>query len=636
MKVVVEIDGTEITDPLNLDSLEFEVNFDPDSNYSASVSISELELGVGDSTKPNDGYNFILDKVNKSILNQSIGVEEALPVKIKCLNERGQYIDLFKGNADMWSASYRNGSVTLPIIDNGRIDWLSDQLDSVSFEYLYSIGKITSSDFIQIPYCINKQSNNIEVIITLLSLYTITEKIQEQINAISELLVQATNPFEFSVIGKIALKIAYLTLLFASMVTLLIDLYNMIIQPVKYHNGMNVFKMLNIAMKHLGYQFQSSILSQFPYNKLYVLPEKYQQNVNNDLRGLLGYIFSDNVDETGYYNGTVGDLFRDLKTLFNARTIISAGVVYFEPYNFTLSSPIIQLPDTLDSRYEFEFNYLDFYATTMLAFQTDLNDFNTIQEYSGTSIEVIQEPIVMTDIKRKLTKNAKILRSQFSLGKRKTELSFPEKILSTFYDSIGLVIEALVTAINILIELINALIDLVNSIFDALSVIGIDLNINIPNIPIIEIEGFKNPIKNRIGMLKMENDFVSIPKLLLLDDMNVDSIKDNKEDIKLLTNSEVYLNAGYIYENYHVASSFVPDSNGKHNQYLIKSFNNIPFSFDELNNVISNNRIYDAKGNECILTSLKFNPIKQVASGTYKQNFQYIYNIKETKLYPNA
>ena len=46
--------------------------------------------------------------------------------------------------------------------------------------------------------------------------------------------------------------------------------------------------------------------------------------------------------------------------------------------------------------------------------------------------------------------------------------------------------------------------------------------------------------------------------------------------------------------------------------------------------------VTDAYGNECELISLKYNPLRETAKGTYKQRKQYLNNIKETIIEPNG
>jgi len=142
-----------------------------------------------------------------------------------------------------------------------------------------------------------------------------------------------------------------------------------------------------------------------------------------------------------------------------------------------------------------------------------------------------------------------------------------------------------------------------------------------PNIPYVELKGFSNLIENRVGMLVLDNDYIEVPKNILID-----------SDGKLMNGNETYLSAEYLYDNFHYFQTFV----GGQNQYLLKSFDKINFTFNDFQKVLNNNRIFAANGDEAILLSLKYNPIEETATGTFKVKTIYLTNLKETKLIPDG
>ena len=91
-----------------------------------------------------------------------------------------------------------------------------------------------------------------------------------------------------------------------------------------------------------------------------------------------------------------------------------------------------------------------------------------------------------------------------------------------------------------------------------------------------------------------------------------------------------------MFENYHFYISFVSSGNFKGNQYLLKSFEQIPFNVNDYEKVRLNNKIYDGQGNEAEILTLKYNPLKETASGTYRVNYTCLKNIKQTILEPNG
>ena len=615
MRINEYINGIKVNDSNNIAELEIELNFDNDNNREA-VSLTNFEFGVGDSRFANDAYT-ILKKVLNDGFNGGVGVIEGVPFLVELDNQRGIKKDLINGYIDLWSAEYQNGTIKATVVPEGGIDWLNDKIDSFSFEYLESIGLINSSHYVDIPYCINKKNYATEYFITLLTIFFVTDKILDTIKNIKKLTVKLLNPLESSAIVSLVLEILYVVVLIAGLVTLVVKLFTMMIQPVKYLKAMYTKDLLEIGFNHLGLTFKSSIYQQLPFNQEVIIPERY---AIPEFLGLSGNLTKNNADK-GFHNSNFGDFIRTLKTKFNAKLLIDKGIVYFEKNDFTLSSPIYQLPDILDSRYQYSLNKDDFHSNYIVSFAIDSNDKNTISEYKGTSIQVIQNAIFTNNIKMNLARGLFEQRISFALGKRKTSLNAMETLLDAFFKTTGALLEGLIAVINGAISAVNALIDILNDILDVLEFFGIDLNFEMPNVPYVELKGFSNLIENRVGMLVLDNDYIEVPKNILID-----------SDGKLMNGNETYLSALYLYESYHYFQSFV----GGQNQYLLKSFDKINFTFNDFQKVLNNNRIFAPNGDEAILLSLKYNPIEETATGTFKVKTVYLTNLKETKLIPDG
>jgi hypothetical protein len=615
MRINEYINGIKVNDSNNIAELEIELNFDNDNNRE-SVSLTNFEFGVGDSRFANDAYT-ILKKVLNDGFNGGVGVIEGVPFLVELDNQRGVKKDLINGYIDLWSAEYQNGTIKATVVPEGGIDWLNDKIDSFSFEYLESIGLINSSHYVDIPYCINKKNYATEYFITLLTIFFVTDKIMSTIKNIKKLTIKLFNPFESSAIVGLVLEILYVVVLITSLVILVLKLFTMIIQPVKYLKAMYTKDLLEIGFNHLGLTFKSSIYQQYPFNQEVIIPERY---AIPEFLGLSGNLTKNN-DDKGFHNSNFGDFIRTLKTKFNAKLLIDKGVVYFEKNDFTLSSPIYQLPDILDSRYQYSLNKDDFHSNYIVSFAVDSNDKNTISEYRGTSIQVIQNAIFSNNIKMSLSKGLFEQRIAFALGKRKTSLNAMETLLDAFFKTSGAYLEGLIAVINGAISAVNALIDILNDILDVLEFFGIDLNFEMPNVPYVELKGFSNLIENRVGMLVLDNDYIEVPKNILIN-----------SDGKLMNGNETYLSAEYLYDNFHYFQSFV----GGQNQYLLKSFDKINFTFNDFQKVLNNNRIFAPNGDEAILLSLKYNPIQETATGTFKVKTIYLTNLKETKLIPDG
>ncbi len=622
------INNEEVNDPLNLPDFEIELNFDKNS-VQQTLSLTSIEWGVNNPLDSKDAYQLI-----KKHENSQVGVIEGLPYKLLLDNQRDTPLEIFNGYLDVWAKEQsrnENGDVIkLNAIEQGKLDWLNDVADSFTFEYLYSIGVIKQSDFIQIPYCINKKQNAIEFLFTIFALFVIYDKLKSEISILTELIASIGASVDASIVIRLILHITYVITLLLALAKLVVDLYNLLIQPVKYHTAMSVTRMLEIGCTHLGLTFKSSILQQEPFNKLYWLPEKFALNERGTINGLAGNLSSNIVDNTGFYNGTFGEFLRMWKQVFNAKIICKDDSVFFEKYDYNPSANNWVIPNLMDSKYNYSYNKDDFYSNINISFAYDLNDKNTIQEWNGTNCQVIQSAITVNNVRMNLAKNYLEVRHPFALGKIKTDLNNLEKLYVTVLKTIDSVANPLINLLNYITRILNSVISVINKIVKLLNTLGIKLKFQVPKIPVIPNLKLANLIENRIGMLQMESDFVNIPKAILLD------VANNSKNTKVNTNNSVYLNSKYLYDNYWYFVSFVPKGTFKGNQYLIRELNECKFTYSDYVKVRYNNMVTDAYGNECELISLKYNPLRETAKGTYKQRKQYLSNIKETIIEPNG
>lgn len=622
------LDGVEVTTPINYAEIEIELNYDKDGN-SQSVSTNKWEWGVGDGRDTGDGYLKIQKHIDDGLTTGN-GVFVGIPHKIIIDGQRGTEHAIFDGYCDTGTIEHAHDRITATSTEKGGLDWLNSVADSVSFAHLEQLGYINSSDYIQVPYCMNKKQSAIDVIVTIVTIFVVVDKIKEQINVILEMTSEGGNTFEATVIIRLILRILYIIIMIVSLLGLIVSLYNMVVQPVKYHAAMYVYKQLEKGLKYFGLTLSSSILQKAPYNQMALLPEKYQQVENTGIFAGVQGLLKPSTKETGYYNGTVGDLLRSMQDVFNAKIIIDkeTNTLYFEKFNFAIAKPIYQLPDVFDARYKYTFNIEECYSNIVLSFATDSQDRNTIQEYFGTSVQITTSIRGTVDPQLVLLKNLYEKRFQFALGKRKTELNVMEKIMDAFYKSMGPIIELMIIVINLIIIVINILIQIVNALIKSLSLVGIIINFQIKLVEPIEVSAFKSLVEGRINMLVMESDYVAIPKLIMVP-------MGNSRSNTLLPNNEQALSARYLWDNYHYFLSFIGRKDWPGNQFLKQNIDKIPFTYADYEAVRINNQVNDYNGNSLTLLSLKYNLSKGSASGTSKMQQVYVNNLTETIYEPS-
>lgn len=618
MRTRYYLDGIEINPPNNYRELEIELNYDQDGNQQA-LSINDWEFGVGDPSKGNDGMIMCRNQLRDQT---GIGVVQGKPFVITIDDERGTTHKLFDGYVDLWKARYERGKITASAVQTGKIDWLNDFADSFTFDYLYNEGYFGKDKFVAIPYVVVKKQDAFEIVMTLVTIFVIIDKLKQSIKEIEQVVADLANPLTaISAVVKLILLILYIVTLFVSLTALILRLFYMLVPPVKYHQAMYVKDLFKIACDYMGFTFKSSILLSEPFNKMVIMPEKY--NIIQDAGLFAGVAgdFKNNNERTGHYKGTFGDLLRAMKTMFYAKVVIDNGTLYFEPFDFRLGANGITVPYTFDNIDSYTLNHDEFNATMIISFMTDLSDRHTIQEYQGTSVQITQTAKSTIIQKMSLLRNLKQDQIPFALAKVKTELTIIEKLLEDFYIAAQNVIGILVDIANAAIKTLNEIIKLIKKVIKALNVIGIKIKLNLNTINTINAPDLGSAITNRIGMLKMESDYVSVPKIFLIDQ------NSTAKNTKINSNNQAYVNAKYLWDHYHYFKSFVSVDNKPDNQYLLRESDEFPFSFADYENCLNNNVIFTEDGLEGKAISIKFNPEKQTATCTYRVHKHYLSNL---------
>lgn len=613
MNIDYFIKGNKVKAPFNHKQLAIQLNFDKDSpdarldlnkwrfvDETANVIYKEFQAGLTGGTGIFEGIPFDIAISNK---NQTIKFEN--------------YLDLTDGETILGCEDVECNSK-----EKGGIDWLNTIADSFTFEYLHlETGFLPSSKFVAVPYVINTIPNYREALIALISAQFLLFHLGEQAIILTEHLTGTANPFQAADAAKLIIRVIYLLGLLIAFVKLIKDLLDLIIQPVKYHKGMYVRDLMDAACGHLGLQWSSSILQSTQYNNLFIIPRKLQNPPNAKDDRILGFTSPD-IDQNGYFEGTFGDLLRSLKTIFNGKILINNGVLQFERVDFNNSSASYVIPDVLTET--FGTNASEINSNTLIEFAYDVNDKNTIQEWDGTSCQVVVEPLTVVNGDMRLLQNLKQVSIPFALAKRKEELTLPENILKTFLNAVSGVMNALIKVANAAIKVVNAISKVLNKIKKVLNTVGLKINIKIGTLKPIPKQNFGQIISDRIGMMLLENDFITVPKICIVEQGKTDRETD------ISTDTKTYLNARYLYDNFYSVDSFVPTTSTPNaNQWLRKRIEKCPFTFTDYLTVRANNKIFDVDGNIAKIESLKWNIWEQTAEIEYRINKLYTNNLKE-------
>lgn len=614
MAINFYINGALRNPPYNWKGLQLELNFDRDKDtVTQQATVTEWEL-VRENT------DLLLAHIESGTTG-GVGALEGLPFKIE-ITKGSQSSVPFDGYIDT-SDNPRLSTIrsTVKAKEKKSIDFINDRADSFTYEYLYkSTGEIVKADVVFVPYVLNNVPDYMQAAVTTISIYVITRELKDAVQRVKEIAAQLTNPFEATAIIRAVLLVGYLIVLIATLVKLINDLIKLIIQPVKYHAGMRVRDLLTIGCEHLGFTFKSEIIDDATWNKLVIIPEKYSNPPDNLSKQILGFITPNSALQDGYYKGTFGDLLRAMKSMFNAKIVVTQNSeIFLIRRDKNASQAQYQLPPLYNPYYTI--NTDELISNYRVSFQYDVTDKNTVQEYTGTSYQVITKPIAVTNRDMVLMKGFKQVDIPFALAKRKTELTIPEQYFKVLLSTFGLLLNGVISALNILIAVANGIIKVLNGIIQALKLVGIKVKWKIASIPKLKYTNLGNLIDNRIGMMKIETDFFAVPKITLLDEGS--TYKKNK----IPANNATLLSANALYNQFHYIESFVPTSDRPAgNQVEIRDYEKVPFTFDDYMKVKYDNKMLDSQGREVEYTSLKWNPFEQVAA---------INGVRLPKLYTN-
>lgn len=658
-KFIIPALGREMF-PVKRDDIYFEINHDQES--------------VINQPRPHVGINnlyFSREDVDEimQLLNQAPGITEGVAINYEIL-ERGvtETIQFYLNLMESFKRSKDGISATVKMVQS--LDWMDGKVDAFTYESLYNsapinivIDNITYSSYkdffdkrqVSIPYVISTIPNWHDAFLALFGLTYIGNELYKGCKQI----IQWASPSvglgaSISALALI-IEITFVILLIVTLIALIAQLINCLIQPIKYHGAMLMVDLLKITAFQMGLTLKSSIYETYPFNQIAYLPEKYQPIQNNaSLFNILGF----NVNgfaaggytspqvgvQHGYFNGVGGDFLRMAKRVINGKIIIpdQTSDMVLERRDFYPVGTPYSLPDV---RQDWNgYNTDELFATMILRFADDLNERNCIDNidsngnpfYTGTILQATHQQNSTNNPLLVCLKGLREINIPCARGVQKTELTFVEQaiedldnfleiIITPYYlaiDAFILIANAIIVVINILITLMIAIIDLINTIIDAINWIpGVDIdNIDDSNSlktidPISFINPFKNygkhDFSNRINAWLFENDYINTPKLLMID-VNRSEFINQRIGYAHIDNRTT-VNAEYLWDNFYKIDAFVGTPNNrftKINPALNKESdkNRVAVSLKDFKNLVSNPKFLDNFGEVVIADSLQWYP----------------------------
>lgn len=571
-KITISLNGDDSSQVRELHDIELLATFE-NGNAQANISITEFEF-------VNDFAKDIRSWIDNGLTN-GVGIFEGIPLSVTINGASPNYL-AFDGYLDMTDEF----EIVNPTLVKGKIKKdsglqnLDDLASGLTFQFLFESGFLTLGDMEYIPYVIEKEFDPIAFLLLAFTIYSLSVQIIDLIKSIAQAISNGiTAPIQF------ALEIIYAIALIGYLTILIIDFVRMIVEPVRFTRGIRLKTLLEKGSSYLGYGYNSTISEIFD-NRIMLIPSKnsVDQNENATKQRAGTVIFQTglgipNARDFGY---TFGEILQLVNKTFNAKLGIKNGVIEHHSLNSSwwVQQSTYQMPDILQESQKFNTDELS--SNFLISFTPDSQDINVLENYKGTSYEVITTPINISNQKNVSLKGLEEIDIPYSLGVRKTKQNFIEEILD---DLIG-----------ISQDFINE----INSITPANQT-------QLPN------------IAGRIGSVKFETNFLNVPKMLYLN--NANQLDINYNDL---------WSAKVLWNKYYVKNSFVGFGFTNTNQWRIFEGVKVPFGFSDFLKLIDNSYFYDVNGDVGQVIKIQWSVSKDFAIMDYKINKIYTKNLTET------
>ena len=530
-----------------------------------------LELNTDSVILPREGRDIILQHIYTQ------GVFEGIPYRIEM--EPGivlqYYVDLTE------DTTYRSHEIEVKIKRRNALDNFFDKANGTSFELMAKQGVIFPT--IDVPYQIQVENQAEQALILGISLYAMIQGTQQAIADAAEAVADLINALTPNVgtgvtydvgdiiaVGlKAVIKIAYAVAMLAATINLAQQLIDVIFPPVRYYKACTVRALMEWGCEYLGFNFSSTILNN-PFSGYTILPVpliKAKKSIFDNQYTDLQFSFTKGYPTAQDSTPTLGQLFTEMEKMFNARTKVVNGTVYFERRDYwqnLANNTIIPALKLQDKRQdEYTLNTLDVWKRYYISYTPDYSDTCCIDFFDPTDAEYSTEPANVINADLVSIKGLNEVRLPFALGVRKTKLTLGEKYL----------------------KFLLASIDELTGLFGGGT-------------------SFASQISGRIGILTISSQFYSVSKMLYL------------QYAKQPLNYQDFVSARALWNKYHYINQI------QLNDYKIRTDVRTRISKQDFLNLLDNNFI-DLNGLIVEVLRVEYVDISNYAIISYREPFDY-------------
>lgn len=501
------------------------------------------------------------------------------------------------------------------LIEESSLDAFNFRAQGITQTLLEFKNIILGQDFQACPYVVKNRKTLLERIQILAQGFLILKIIADEIFKLVNISADVTSGGIAQAFINLATTILAIGLLIIQLKNILTQIQESFFPPVLYHSGIKPKTFIEKAVvNYMGYSAVNfGTLSPIMELLTFLGSKNNQIGAPNPFVPLNSGVL--NPSNVGYDLQSMIDL---LKEQFRLRDAIIDNVYHLRPENdpfwvnnasYTMPKVLVELVPTGNGT--IRPNYEDLKAATIIQYLTDDSDLWTLDDLANESdpnstgkiITVTTvEPINVVDQRRVLLQGLKNIDIPYALAVRNDVL---DNLLNAFIDTSS--------SFNTIKQIIENKISELASFFSAGN----------PN-----IEEFINSFGNRTGVLKVENHFFSVPKMMLLE--------DNLQGLPRIPVDFVdQIGAAALYRDYHTWDSFIPGQRNPNNlnetaaKFIFEQVR-IPFGVEDFNTILNNSYFTTQDGITGKFMKLDWNVEGDFAICDYWIYENWMSNIQET------
>ena len=532
----------------------------------------QLKIDTDRVTLPREGLEIVQSWINTN------GIFQGIPAKVTTAD--GTQIEYY---ADLYDPSnkpvFSTYAVELKLKRRYGNENFFDRAKGLTFDLMAKNG--VQFNTFEIPYVIIKD-NSVEMALSLgIAIYSMTRELIDQavelVQTIKD-IIDATTPNTGApsldtgdIIGlyiQAVFQVVFIGLLLVAIIKLAQQFFELIFPKIRYFNACKVSDLMLKGCQYLGFDFESDLLASI--SGLTILPvpiQKDKKGIWQYLQNDLNFSFTKGWPSTQDSTPYLGSLFDAMEKTFNGRTWVRNGAVRFERRDYlqNISQNLIKiaLNNQSERTESYTYNTEECWKRYYPHYQTDFTDLHTIDDFEATDAEFSTEALNIVNADLVTIQGLDEVNIPFSMGVRKNELNWLEKLAKSFFSVVDDITGALAGGTN-----------------------------------------FEAQIDARKGVLQISQQFYANSKLLYtISGRQPENFKD-------------IIGAPALYQNYHSINEIT--QNG------YKIFEGVPIAIspNEFVNLLDNN-FAEIDGLICEILNIKYFDEQSSGEISFKQPFDY-------------